>query len=221
MATTETITWDAVHLEFKANGAVIPWQAVKGGADAVTVEAQARIRVLADQLRAGDITLEQWYQQMQVNTKMLAGAESALARGGFDNMRPQDWDKAGDVALEQWEGKPDKFPGLRKFGEDISKGRYTPNGTDILSNGFSFRANMYADAGHAIYENTRTDMHVEKGFVLASRELSAVDNCPDCVAWADLGKISIEDMQNDYPIASSVCGSNCRCSISYYGRGNP
>ncbi len=209
----DVVTWDATKLAYRVNGAVLDKNVVLGGADSVIVEVQARISRLADQLREGKITLDEWYQSMQFNTKMLAGAETALARGGWEQMRPQDWDRASDVALEQWEGKPGKFPGLRRFSEDVLNGRY---GKGILSDGFANRANMYADIGHAIYVNARMANHIEEQYTLASRELGFSDHCPDCVAWADLGKIPIEDMEASYPMGSSVCGSFCRCDIFFY-----
>lgn len=209
----ETITWDAAKLAYKLNGAVLNKNVVLGAADSVIVELQARISRLADQLREGAITVDEWYQQMQVYTKMLSGAETALARGGWDQMRQKDWDRAGEIALEQWEGKPGKFPGLRKFSEDIVDGRY---GEGILSDAFANRANMYADIGHALYVNARMENHIEQKYVLASRELGAADHCPDCVEWAALGKIPIEEMQENYPMGASVCGSFCRCDIFFY-----
>lgn len=210
------VVWDELNKSYRVNGQLVTNRVLGGAADAVVREIQARISTISDSLQLGKITLNEWYTQMQQYTKMLAGAESALAKGGWDNMSPKDWQRASEVALQQWEGVEDQFPGLRRFAEDIQNGRYTDKTTGELTSGVLHRANMYSDAGHGIYINARTRDHIESGYVAAERELANIDHCPDCLEWSEMGKISIEDMEDMYAIGMSVCGSNCHCDIFYY-----
>lgn len=210
------VVWDESAQTYRVNGVAVTNRVLGGAADAVVQELKARISGVSDALQLGDITLNEWYTEMQRLTKMLVGAETALARGGWDGMTPRAWDRAADVALEQWEGVEGKYPGLRKFAEDIQKGRYTDKTTGELTSGVLNRANMYGDVGHGVYVNARTDSHIDKGYEYAERELANADHCPDCLEWAEMGKIPIEEMRDSYAIGDSVCGSNCHCDIFYY-----
>jgi hypothetical protein len=205
---TKVIIWNRVDLSYLMNGRPLPQVLVKAAADMACGEIRGRIRVLSDRLQGGAITLDEWYAAMQENTKFLHAAEIALARGGWGEMRERDWQRASEKALEQWEGVPGKFPGLRAFAEDISKGRY---GSDVSRPSFNIRAQMYADAGHGTYENERTMIHQESGYNYATRVAGAVDHCPTCLAEDDK-KRPIEDVVE---IGASECGSRCRCAIIY------
>lgn len=205
---TQFASWDRSKLAYVLDGRGVPQIGVKASAEAVVAEARAQIRVLTDRLQGGQISLSEWYEQMQAATKAMHGAEIALARGGWDNMRPSDWERASQSVLNQWEGVEGKFPGLRSFAEDAARGRY---GQGLESGAMNVRAQMYAEAGRAAYENERTAVHQESGYRYATRLAGAVDHCPTCQAENDV-KREIDEVVE---IGDSECGPNCHCVLIY------
>lgn len=205
---TQVLSWSRSQLAYQMNGRSMPQSVIKAAADSVSNEARATIRVLSDRLQSGVLSLDEWYGGMQEATKLLHASETALARGGWDNMRPSDWERASGKVLEQWEGVEGKFPGLRSFAEDIEKGRY---GQNAEMTGLNQRAQMYSDAGHASYENERTFLHEENGFATATRIRGDADSCPTCLEEDGVDRPINEVVE----IGNSECGSKCRCVIIY------
>jgi hypothetical protein len=204
------VLWDADNFSYVVDGEEVDALAAKGASAAVASEANANIRVLSDRLQAGQISLQEWYDGMKRETKMLHMAQAALARGGFEQMRPKDWERVEQIVAAQWNGVEDAFPGLRSFAEDIRNGRY---GNAPLSSGVLARAGQYADAGRATYENERLVARMETGPREAKRVRGFADSCRDCIMWAALDWISAEEMLAKYPIGASVCGARCWCVI--------
>lgn len=204
------VQWNADAFAYFVDGKEIDALRVKGASDAVSREAAANIRVLGDRLQGDIITLQEWYDSMKREVKILHMAEAALARGGIDQMTLADWERVEGIIAGQYNGVPGEFPGLRAFGIDIQKGRY---GKTRLNEAFNRRASMYSNAGRATFENERLTAMVASLTREAKRVLAAADHCEDCVRWAALGWIPANEMLEKYPIASSVCGANCFCAI--------
>ena len=194
---------------FSIDGEEIEAFAVKGASDSLARDAQSRLSILTQRLQNGQISLQEFYGGAKRETKFLHMAEAALARGGFEQMRPQDWKRVESIVAEQWNGN-DRFPGLRAFAEDIERGRY---GRESLSRGFAARAQSYANAGRLTYENERLAARMEQHPLEARRVTGAADHCENCRDWAALGWIDADRMLNDYPIGASSCNSNCYCVI--------
>src|SRR5690606_21626329 len=104
------------------------------------------------------------------------------------------------------------FPGLRKFAEDVRNRRYGDDPED-LRRGFLSRSNSYSDAGRSTFQNEQILYREEGGHDQAKRILADVEHCPDCIAWAALGWIPIQEMYEKYPIGRSACNNYCYCSI--------
>ena len=196
---------------YSIDGADIEAVRVKGASDALAREADSNIRLVADRLQRGEIDAAEFYASMQREVKMLHMSQAALARGGVDAMRPADWKRVENIVAEQFGGVEGKFPGLRAFAKDVSRGRYGNAGE--LQEQVLDRAGMYADAGRGTFENERLAARMELYPLEAKRVRGALDGCRDCVAWAGLGWIEAHRMQNDYPICASVCGARCHCVI--------
>lgn len=206
----QTVQWSPRNLVYTLNGRKMKAQVVTGAADAVAQEAKARLGVIATRIQAGEITLKQGKAEAKYLTKIMVMAEKALARGGWDQMRPADWKAAEADVLRIWEGSKGKFPdgGIVKVFEDASRGYFGPN---LDRGGFNYWMQRPALQGHAVYNNTRTELHKESGFVYATRLMSAVDNCPTCIAEDDK-KRPIDEV---VPIGDSPCRESCRCEIIY------
>jgi hypothetical protein len=218
MATATRFTYNRQELRYLVNGRAVPPAIAKAGAEAVVTQARFAISDLTIKLQQGLIGADEWYAGMKEATKLAHMAQAALARGGFDNMSPADWRKVEGKIYNQWAGVPGKYPGLRRFAEDVERGRYgravaatgsTP--AQQMSGTLPQRAGMYAESTRGTYENTRTEMHQERGFRYATRIKAAVDSCPTCIEEADK-KVPIDEV---VPISDSECGSRCNCVIIY------
>lgn len=206
----QTVTWSPRDLAYKLNGRQMRAQLPQGAADAVAQEAKARLGIIATRIQAGEITLRQGKAEAKYLSKIMVMAEKALARGGWDQMRPADWKAAEKDVLELWEGRGGKYPdgGIVKVFDDAARGYFGPQ---LDRGNFNYWMQRPANQGHAIYNNERTALHKETGFVYATRLMSAVDNCPTCIAEDDK-KVLIDDV---VPIGQSECRDSCRCEIIY------
>lgn len=183
--------------------AIVKPTLVKAGAEAVVDEARFRMTELVHRLQRHEIDIDVFYLETKRQVKLLHTAQAALARGGWDQMRPADYARVADEVGRQ-------FGFLRERVEVAAKGAYGP---DYTRRGFEAHIGQYADAGRSTYENTRLQVLKEGGAVEAQRIRAATDGCEDCIAWADLGWIPIEDMESNYPIGSGACRNNCHCVI--------
>jgi hypothetical protein len=212
MSEKSAFTWVKEEISWAFEGKVLDESLVKAGAEAVVNQARVEIAKLTTAMGNGEVTVQHFYDQMKGILKRLHMGEAALARGGFDNMRPSDWARVEKTLFDTFNGVEGKFPGLRSFAEDIQDGRY---GTTRLSQGATTRASTYVEAGRGTYENERGELHSETGYDEAVRLLGAVDHCIDCVTWAAMGPMPVREALDKYPICSSVCGGRCHCIWSF------
>lgn len=208
---TQTVEWSPRDLAYKLNGREMKAELPKGAADAVAQEAKARLGVIATRIQSGEITLKQGRQEAKYASKMMVMAEKALARGGWDQMKPADWKAAEKDVLELWEGKTTgkfRHGGMVKVFDDAEKGYFGP---DLQDNSFNYWMQRPVGQGHAIYENERTNLHVEQGFGYAMRLMAAVHNCPTCEEENGVKRLIDEVV----PIGESECRDSCRCVIIF------
>lgn len=201
--------WNRAQMTFTRGNAIVPRAAAKAAANAVVGEVRAKIADAALRLQQGTLDVAAWAAEHDRYVKILNGANSALARGGFDEMTPRAWESASQKVAKQ-------FGYSRAFAEDVASGRYGKPGKD-LSQGVLSRALQYGDSGRATYENTLTEVHVENGFGFAKRIKGDVDNCPDCIEWARDVWTPIDEIEE---IGSSVCRGNCHCVIIFSRTGD-
>lgn len=211
-------TFNRAAMSYAVNGRAVPPALAKAGAEAVVQRARFVISDLSLKLQQGLISTEEWYAGMKEATKLAHMGNAALARGGFDNMTAADWRKVEGKVFDQWAGVEGKYPGLRRFAEDIERGRYgravpatADTAAQLMSGNMTQRAGQYATSTRATYENTRTEMHQERGYVYATRIKGDVDSCPTCIAEADVRR-PIDEV---VPIGDSECGARCWCVIVY------
>jgi len=146
----------------------------------------------------GRITLAEWQLEMAKQIKLVHTTAAAGAQGGWLQMSQADWGYTGNLLKNQ-------YGFLDNFAAEVASGQQPLNGR------FVRRAGMYGDAGRGSYESMRGRLHRDAGFTEAQRVLGAADHCVDCVDWAGVWK----NLAEIEPIGSSVCRSNCACSIIY------
>jgi hypothetical protein len=154
---------------------------------------------LAKRLNSNEISNAEWQIAMQAEIKQAHRAMAVLAKGGKAMMGPRDWGRVGQKIAAQ-------NAYLLRFGAEIATGQVSEA---QLAN----RAQMYADASYATYQNSITLRERAAGVRLARRVLdTGAQHCEDCPPLAALGWIPIEEL---VPIGATECQVQCRCTIEY------
>lgn len=194
--------WMRTALQFVRNGRVVPQSVVKAGAEAVVTQSRFGIMDAALKVQQGG-DVGAFYAALKEQVKLAHMANAALARGGFDNMTPRDWQRVTDKVASEFEF-------ARGFVEDVARGRYGKPGGE-LSQGVLSRATQYAEASRSTYENEYREANKEAGRTQAMRVLAAADHCPGCVAaageWMDIDDV--------LPIGDAECRHNCHCTLIF------
>lgn len=204
-------SWNRQTLQFTQQGQAVNRQVVKAAADAVASESRFRMFDIASKLARGQLGVVEWGIERDRAIKLLHGAESALARGGFGEMTAADWTRASERIANQ-------YGYSRAFSEDVAKGLYGKPGQQVFQEARLLqRVSQYANAGRVTYENTLTENSRDRlGHTHARRvRASGVDSCPDCIEIADNGWYPIDDYLE---IGGDACRMNCSCiSVTGFG----
>ena len=136
----------------------------------------------ADQLRAGEIGLDEFRILMEQQIRINQTASAAAARGGWDRMSKSDWGWVGSQVKRQYQY-------LDGFIRDLATGKMKLNGR------VNVRAKLYAEAGRGTYEEMRRRMMKVRGKTLERRILGQAEHCNGCIAeaargWQPIGTLS-------------------------------
>lgn len=198
--------WSRALLSYLRNGRPVARDVAKDAANTIVANSQFQIQNATLKLQQGAIDLNEWTATMRSAIMNQEIAAEALARGGFNQVRPSDYARTS-LRVEK------AFEFQRGMQERIVAGYYGPT---LEANGMLNHASQYAGSARASYENVLLRVNQESGMTEAKREKGAVDHCPDCVEWAALGWMPIEEMEENYYIGASVCGAGrCHCIIIY------
>jgi hypothetical protein len=124
-------------------------------------------KALAEALRGRQLSVADWEVAMRRHVKNTHLNAIALERGGWANMTPADYGRAGQIIREQ-------YGYLRGFANDIASGKQRLDGT------LGVRAKLYTGAGRStFYASKRANRRPEVTHVRSIR--SARDSCVQCV----------------------------------------
>lgn len=171
---------------------------IRSALDTAIQNGTRAISVLGEDLRAGDISLEEWQVAMREQLKSQHLSSAALARGGFDQMTQADYGRVGGQVASQYRY-------LNNFVSEIKAG-LPFDGT------FTNRVKLYSEASRTTYESTARDVADEGGASEERNILGAADHCAECVALTDDGWVPIDTMP---PPGRRECGNNCKCRMVY------
>ena len=153
-------------------------------------------RSLAQALRNREISLADWELGMRRHIKNVHLNAIATERGGYANMRPQDYGRAGQIIREQ-------YGYLKNFGNDIASGKQRLDGT------LDRRATLYTQAGRESFYRSK-HANLSPGVDMVRSIKHARDSCRDCEylngKWFRVG-----DPAYSLP-GRRQCNKNCRCS---------
>ncbi len=172
---------------------------IAGKAVDKTVEA---IRRVSNRYSDGQITMEQWRDQ--VAEEILDGhiQQYLLGRGGIGHMTDADWRTIDELVDRQ-------YTYLERFSDASVAGR-------ITGGAIALRASLYGMAVRAAYAAAVAAGAV--GLKRESRWLMSPDkeHCPDCLQYASLGwqKIGVLPVPLSAE-ANTECLSRCGCFLEY------
>lgn len=192
--------WDPRSQRYRdaRTGRFLPRKAIRAAMDGALGSAQKRVRALADQLRDGGSSLQDWQIQTAQSLKEIHLYSAALAKGGWDQMSPADFGRVGNVLRDQ-------YGYLRNLAVAIAGGL-------LLDGRFGQRMTMYVQAGRATYHRTERAEMALRGFNEERNLRSAADSCAGCLAASASGWVPIGTLT---PVGSRDCMSNCRCALEY------
>jgi hypothetical protein len=156
-------------------------------------------KALAEALRGRQLSLADWEVAMRRHVKNTQLNAIALERGGWANMTPADYGRAGQIIREQ-------YGYLRGFANDIASGKQRLDGT------LGVRARLYTQAGReSFYRSKQANLTAGVDMVRSVRH--ARDSCSECVSldgkWFRVG-----DPTYKLP-GQRICTKNCRCTEEY------
>jgi len=165
---------------------------------------------LAEQLKAGSITLSEWTASMRDSILRELTEAMTLAKGGRDQITQSDWGFVGSQAKKN-------YAFLDAFAEEI---KADPTKW-LLGNRLNGRADLYGQLGYSALEQDKQREAVKSGWTQEANELEdGAAHCQDCLDESAKGELG-EDGLHYVPIGtltaigSRQCCTNDRCSVHY------
>jgi hypothetical protein len=156
-------------------------------------------KALAGALRGRQLSAADWEVAMRRHVKNTHLNAIALERGGWANMTPADYGRAGQIIREQ-------YGYLRGFARDIASGKQRLDGT------LGVRAKLYTQAGRETFYRSK-QANLQPGIDMVRSIKHARDSCRDCEylngKWFKVG-----DPAYSLP-GRRQCNKNCRCTEEY------
>jgi hypothetical protein len=180
-------------------GRFVAGRVVRGELDAYLSASDDVVAALAGQLRDRAISLADWELAMRAEIKRTHLNAIAMQRGGWANMRPSDYGRAGQIIREQ-------YGFLKQFAADIVSGKQRLDGT------LGRRMKLYVDAGrNTFYRSTAANMSAKVTHQRSIR--SKRDSCWQCI---DLDRRIFRINDPSFPLPGRrVCLHNCGCHVEY------
>jgi hypothetical protein len=156
-----------------------------------------RTDTLADDLRAGRISLNEFRAEMKLVVKQTQLAAQQLAVGGRAQMTQADYGKVGQRVRVQYEF-------LENWVRQIRDGAPVDNRMEP-------RARMYLTSARGSFLATEAEQMAERGF-LARNVLNAAESCAECIAETNKGLVPVSHLSLP---GTRTCRSNCRCVLKF------
>jgi hypothetical protein len=181
------------------SGRFVRQEAVRFALDAALESAEGNVKGLAERLRSGALTVAEWQVAMAREVKSVHLASAALAKGGWAQMAPADYGRAGLLLRGQ-------YAYLREFARQVAAGTQRPDGT------LARRAAMYVQAGRNTYHLTERKDQALRGRTEERSILGVADHCRECLQEAARGWVPLGEL---VPIGQRICKTQCRCLVEY------
>lgn len=180
-------------------GRFVKWSTISNEIDLLNVKLSNDARKLAISYKDGDISLQDFRTQLMQQVKITHISSAVLASGGWDNMRPSDYGRAGQIIRTEY--------GL--VNNLISQ---IESGEQKLDGSFIRRVGQYGQQSNPTYYKFHDTHFNNNGFDLEASLLNPADHCSQCVSEARKGYVKIGTL---IPIGNRICRSGCKCSKTY------
>jgi hypothetical protein len=177
-------------------GRFVAGRTVRRELDAYLDNSESVTKALATALRNREISLADWELQMRRHIKNIHINAIVAERGGYANMRPSDWGRAGQIIREQ-------YGYLKRFSGQIAEGKQRLDGT------LDRRAELYTRAGRESFYRSK-HANLKPGIDMVRSIRHARDSCAECVSL-DRKWFRVGDPAYKLP-GQRLCTKNCRCS---------
>lgn len=175
-------------------------------------QVETDVITIGNLLQTDKISLEGWQRTTAYTIRELHLQSYMLARGGKQQMTPEDYLVVGRELKKQ-------YAYLRTFAEDINRGYSIDrngNPVQMTVGRFEQRLRLYAKSGRSAANLAEEQVNRKNGKVAMSRHLGATDkHCSSCVSYASAGVQPIGMLP--MPCQACECGNNCLCSVRWYG----
>lgn len=191
------------------NGQIVKQEIVTNQLEIVIGGLQSDMIALALDLQDGKISTQQWYNTFKSQIKTMHGVSSSLAKGGWAQMRDDDWQVTKNIVENQ-------MGFLNKFAEGIDKEEVKLDGN------FLKRVDQYVAASRSTGEEIRRHTMADKA-THEKRVLGPADHChtddglEGC--W-ELFKLGWQLIGTLPAIGQTPCRNNCHCTF-VFGIFNP
>jgi hypothetical protein len=154
---------------------------------------------LGESLLSNEISLKQWQEQFANQLKILHTQQFLLGVGGDSQIVDDDFKTISDKLINQYEY-------LQNFATDLTLGKVSPAQ-------FKNRTRMYATASKISFFAGEIAAARNSGFNAASRVLADSEHCQDCIKYAALGAVKLEDVI--LPKTFCLCLTECKCTLLF------
>lgn len=154
---------------------------------------------LGDSLLSNEITLKQWQEQFANQLKTLHTQQFLLGVGGDSQIVDDDFKTISEKLINQYEY-------LQNFATELTQGKVSPAQ-------FKNRTRMYALASKISFFAGEIAAARNSGFNAASRVLADSEHCQDCINYAALGVVKLEDVI--IPKTRCECRIECLCGLVF------
>lgn len=161
---------------------------------------------LAEQLKAGSISLAQWQLGMVSEIKSAHLTAAALSSGGWAQMSPAAYGRVGQRLRHGAKGKLGQYEYLQGFADDIASGKQRMDGT------LAARSRLYAEAARQTRAAFDERAAKDAGAVRERSIRHASDSCDSCIAEAARGWVAVGEI---VPPGERQCLTRCKCSLEW------
>jgi len=180
-------------------GRFISRDTVRSLLDQAIAKSQQAIQSASDQLRRGELSLDDWQALMRLELKRVHIGSEMLVQGGRAQMTASDWGRVGQRVRTQY-----NF--LADFAKQLAAGAIRTDGS------FLARAKMYPASARPAFHDSLGDQLTGLGYTHERSILHPAEHCPTCVSEAERGYVPIGTL---IPIGERDCLGNDRCSMLY------
>jgi hypothetical protein len=202
-STSSKYRWNETARRYiDARGRFVSQATIRAELDVALKSASVRVRALAEQLVAGEITVPEWEIGMRQISKEVHVYSATAARGGFAQLTQADYGRIGRVVRGE-------YAWIRNLRTEITEAKKVPPR-------FLSRVQLYTQAGRETYHKVERQVELEKGNTLERNVLAreavhcrGPSSCPHQTerGWVVVGQL--------IPIGQRNCFRNCKCTIEY------